>query len=369
MNEKKILFVHMYNSFSGSPKVLENVIKVLSRDSNCLLITNHTDGFLDNVNVRKFKFYFRLTNNKITTLFNFIFAQLSIFFLVLRLANKDDMVYVNTTIPVFAALGAKLKGACVVFHLHEDTKSLNVIHRSLSLLRRFCCDHEIFVSNYLHSKEHILGTSYKIIPNCLSEDFVTNVHQNSLPRSSFSPFKVLMVCSLKKYKGVWELIDICNELLTEPNVQIDLVVSEDEVSMGKFFENSQIPNNLTIHPKAVDVAKHYENASLILNLSRPDEWVETFGLTILEGMVYGLPCIVPPVGGPVELVKNNFNGFTISCYQTKQVANLILDLYKDENLYNKMSANSIELSKNFNFYNFKNDLKDFVDSVWLEAKS
>jgi len=33
--------------------------------------------------------------------------------------------------------------------------------------------------------------------------------------------------------------------------------------------------------------------------------VETFGLTILEGMTYKLPAIVPPVGGVIELVEEN----------------------------------------------------------------
>lgn len=55
----------------------------------------------------------------------------------------------------------------------------------------------------------------------------------------------------------------------------------------------------------------YQEASIILNLSDVNLWVETFGLTILEGMAYQLPAIVPPVGGVIELVEENKNGFLI----------------------------------------------------------
>ena len=37
--------------------------------------------------------------------------------------------------------------------------------------------------------------------------------------------------------------------------------------------------------------------------------VETFGLTILEGMAYGLPALIPPVGGITELVEHGRSGY------------------------------------------------------------
>jgi len=48
-----------------------------------------------------------------------------------------------------------------------------------------------------------------------------------------------------------------------------------------------------------------------MNLSRPDEWKETFGLTALEAMMYGLPVIVPPVGGIAEIVQDGITGYHI----------------------------------------------------------
>lgn len=42
----------------------------------------------------------------------------------------------------------------------------------------------------------------------------------------------------------------------------------------------------------------------MLNLFPPDHWVETFCLTSLEEMAFGIPVIALPVGGPLEVVSD-----------------------------------------------------------------
>lgn len=72
-----------------------------------------------------------------------------------------------------------------------------------------------------------------------------------------------------------------------------------------------MPEHLFIFPAQKDVHSFYQEAHLVLNLSHPEQWVETFGMTALEAMSYGLPVIAPPVGRPVELVTDDFNGYRI----------------------------------------------------------
>ena len=49
----------------------------------------------------------------------------------------------------------------------------------------------------------------------------------------------------------------------------------------------------------------------MLNLSNPFLCVETFGMTILEAMAYGVPSIAPNIGGPIELIEDGYNGFCV----------------------------------------------------------
>jgi L-malate glycosyltransferase len=78
--------------------------------------------------------------------------------------------------------------------------------------------------------------------------------------------------------------------------------------------------NLHIYAAQPNVHTFYERADVLLNLSHPDVCVETFGMTILEAMYYAVPCIVPRVGGPIELVQDDYNGFQLSHLQITEIA-------------------------------------------------
>ena len=107
--------------------------------------------------------------------------------------------------------------------------------------------------------------------------------------------------------------------------------------------------------------QHYKNAGLVLNLSRVDQWVETFGLTIIEAMAYGIPVIVPPVGGPSEIVGNNVEGYLISSYNTEQIANKIEALYQDNSLCMRLSQNAKLKSKKFDEATFYKQIIELLN--------
>jgi glycosyltransferase involved in cell wall biosynthesis len=361
-NKKRIIFIHFFNSFSGSPLVLKSVIESL-KCHDVTLVTNKTDGFLTGLEINYKYFNFNLSKNRIKTFIYYFLGQFSIFWIVLWMVKKNDLLYVNTAIPVFAAFAGRIKGAIILFHLHEDRRSLNFIHQSVSFFRRFFCDYEIFVSKYLFKQEHIEGKKFYILPNVLSKDFSDKVNSKILNESSNSIFNVLMICSLKPYKGVFEFLKIAKGLLEEKDISFTLVVSESKDEIESFFADSTIPSNTRVYGKTTDTISYYEQASVVLNLSRVDEWIETFGLTILEGMTFGLPCIVPPVGGPDELIIEGINGFKISSYETDNIIYNILNLKNDKTLYNTLSLNSKSRALDFQFESFKRNIQAIVNEI------
>ena len=54
----KILFVHLLNNYTGSPKVLGIVLKHFSglKDYDCSLLTSNTEGFL--TGIENIKYYY-----------------------------------------------------------------------------------------------------------------------------------------------------------------------------------------------------------------------------------------------------------------------------------------------------------------------
>jgi glycosyltransferase involved in cell wall biosynthesis len=362
-NDNKIIFVHFNNGFTGSPMVLKTVIDSVI-DKQSVLITNKNEGFLSNISIPTITFNFTLSSSKLITLYNYFSAQIIIFFNVLKICKKNDLLYINTTIPMFASFAGRIKGAKIIFHLHEDRSSLNFVHKLLSSFRKYFCDIEIFVSKYLKQQEHIDGFKNFILHNVVPISFFEEGIKYQTLRKGDNVFNVLMICSLKKYKGVFEFLKIAEKLISINEIKFTLIVSEESEEINKFFNEIQIPKNVTIQEITNNTIPFYKKASLLLNLSRPDEWIETYGLTILEAMTFGLPCIVPPIGGPIELIDDGINGYKISSYEIDNISEKIISLYNDKHLYELMSNNNKERAAKYHINTFQKKINQIIDDAF-----
>jgi len=63
---------------------------------------------------------------------------------------------------------------------------------------------------------------------------------------------------------------------------------------------------------------------------------EGFGLSIAEGMLFGLPVIATRIGGIPSLIQNGETGLLVAPENTEKLADSILRLIKDENLRHKI---------------------------------
>ncbi|BFI73733.1 D-inositol-3-phosphate glycosyltransferase [Nanoarchaeota archaeon] len=77
--------------------------------------------------------------------------------------------------------------------------------------------------------------------------------------------------------------------------------------------------------------------------------VEGWGIGIIEGNSYGCVSIGYNVRGLKDSIKNNYSGFLVENNNIKELSNKIIELLENEELFNKMSKNSIEYSKNFDW--------------------
>ena len=107
-------------------------------------------------------------------------------------------------------------------------------------------------------------------------------------------------------------------------------------------------NNLSILSRQEDVAKFYQQASVVLNLSDRRLFIETFGLTALEAMTAGLPVIVPTEGGIAEMVDDAVNGYKIDVADLDCIGDAIKKLLTDKTKYIQMAENALLCAKKFN---------------------
>ncbi|MGB1305797.1 glycosyltransferase, partial [Pseudoalteromonas marina] len=179
---------------------------------------------------------------------------------------------------------------------------------------------------------------------------------------SNSMFKVLMIASLKDYKGVKEFFAIARALLAEKPIQFTVVLNAEPQEIAAYVKTVKLPLNVKLVPRQKNVIPFYQQANLVLNLSRVDEWVETFGLTIIEAMSFGIPVIVPPVGGPTEIVANNKEGYLIASYNIIEIADKIRMLSNNESKCMALSKSARERALFFNEANFNKTILNILNA-------
>lgn len=360
---KKIVFIHLLNDYSGSPKVLSQVVEACQgKGYETVLFTGQSGtGFLTNKTDNHYTYFYKRFNNKYLTLFSFTLSQTSLFLKLLRYRNKDVVFYVNTMLPFGAGVAGKLLEKPVYYHVHETSLKPLILKKFLRMIVQKTASKVIFVSESLKRDEGFSNKKQFVVFNALTTDFMTEIGQAKYQWKCNNQFEVLMICSLKAYKGVNEFIDIARKCIVKNDVSFTLILNATQSEIESSFLGTKLPENISVVSRQTNLIPYLQKSSLLLNLSRIDEWVETFGLTIIEAMAFGIPVIVPPVGGPTEIVADGIEGFLISSYDTEKITDKILELSDDEAKCLELSGNAKKRSEIFMPEIFEKDILKVIN--------
>lgn len=348
----RVIAIHLLNDYSGSPKVLMQLLKGWSKKGieNHLYTCGGREGFLSDIpNVHHHFYWYRFMENRFLRLLFLFTSQFLLAIRLLSILKKNDVLYVNTVLPFGAGIIGKLRGYKVIYHIHETSMKPKVLKQFLFGVVKWSATEIVYVSNFLASQEP-LNIRKNVIYNVLEESFIK---QSRLHLNTKKDIKiVLMICSLKAYKGVNKFLKLAQ---MNPEFTFKLVVNAAQTEIEDYLKDEMLASNLTLYPTQKNTHPFYQEASVVLNLSDTKLWIETFGLTILEAMAYGLPTIVPPVGGVVELVENGVNGFLIDSENLTLISKKLNFLFKNHTIYNQMSKEALEKSKFFCKDYFENE--------------
>ena len=361
MSEKKntIVAIHLLNDFSGSPLVFTQALKGLQQSGHSVVIhtSGKKEGFLNSVDAPFVSFPYRFFPNTLMRLLAFTFSQVFLFFQLWRYRKKDVTFYINTILPFGAAIAGAMMGKKVIYHVHESYIRPAALKKFLRTVAAYTADTVLYVSDYLLREERIPGVNSQVVYNALPEEFVANAGEFSYQPGQTEKFRVLMVCSLKDYKGIPEFVALARR---HPGLHFDLVLNAQPEDIELYFSREVIPANLTWYPVQKNLDPFYRAASLVVNLTNPGQCIETFGMTILEAMCYGVPVIAPPVGGPAEIVKGSVNGFTIDVRDEATLDFRLQYLAENPGFLSALSEGAKETSKQFSNRKFTESiLKNF----------
>jgi L-malate glycosyltransferase len=250
----------------------------------------------------------------------------------------------------------KIMRKTVISHVHEFEVSPKILNKFLFWVIRNSADHLITVSGVLAENPSLAPRVPTVISNCVTRELEVRAGRNLFPDSNF---RVLMLASLRPYKGIHEYLELARQI---PELSFDLVMSDSKEEVDRWEGENNLPLNLHVYPVQRDVVPFYQKASLVINLAHKDKWLETFGMTVLEGMHFGLPAIVPTQGGVTELVEEGVNGFLVDYTELEQIKNLIIQLSSDPILWSKLSQNAFEKAKMFSREAFKTKISTLIQN-------
>lgn len=347
-SSKHIVVFHLLNDYSGSPMILKTVLNGLLKKGCKIDLVTSKGGVLDTIEQNGQLTYhynnYNFSPKPLVTLLRYVCTQIYTFFLAFRFLFASNAVfYINTLLPVGPAFAGWLMRKKVVYHYHENADVKGVVYKCLSKAMGFIASEIICVSAHQRSTLQTQKDA-KIVPNAVSDAFSQQLHPDS--KRAFAAKNVLMACSAKMYKGVGEFIEIANKL---PEYHFTLVLNCSPAEKDEFIADNKlvIPANMEVNSRTDKMYNYYNNASIVMNLSDVKLFVETFGMTVAESLLAGLPCIVPPVGASKEIIIEGENGFAIDSHDTDRIADKINYILSDEAVYTKMAESAVCRSKEF----------------------
>jgi glycosyltransferase involved in cell wall biosynthesis len=369
-----IVFAHLLNDRSGSPKVLGEAIRVAAaaglRGRLFVARSGGGGGSLDDAPVEISHYWYERSPYRLVTFAAYIASQMGLFVKLLgaRDIAPNAVVYVNTLLPFGAAIYGRLTGRRVVYHLHEISLSPAVLLWALVSIARFTADELVYVSDFHRRALPIAGVRSRTVHNAVDQQLADLAGRVPYCPERQGCFRVLMLASLRDYKGIPEYIGLASRFSGTAGIEFHIIANDESLAIERYFSRFKLPPNLHIHQPTANPSHHYATASLVLNLSRPDAWVETFGLTILEALTFGIPVIAPPVGAPPEIVQDGVEGFLVDCRNSPALDEKVRLLLSDHALCMRMSEAAYRRAGAFSQECFSSGIRAAMNLVSVRAK-
>lgn len=358
-----IVFCHLLNDRSGSPTVLRATLEALNASKEGILfVGSQGRGVLEDAGVPTRRYWYRRSRHRIMTLFTYLASQLALYQALARSRDipPNATVFVNTLLPFAAMLWGRRTGRRVVVHLHEVSITPGLLRRFLTGCAGRSADLLLYVSIDHLARLPIKGPPARIVPNPVSLALAARADEY-IPRQD-GPFRVLMLASLRGYKGVEEFMALSASLRDRGDIAFDLVLNAEADEVDAFAARHAGAGNVTIHTRTDDPASFYARSDLVLNLARVDQWIETFGLTLAEAMSFGIPVIAPPVGGPAEIVTHGVEGYCIDSRDGAALRTAVLMLADDPERCAVMARAARARAHDFTFDAYAAALREALNS-------
>jgi glycosyltransferase involved in cell wall biosynthesis len=382
---KKILWISNGSTLNGAERCLLESATCLSSNANIvskILIPEDghlkneliKEGIYDLENVSLPWWIDRGTNLNITEKLMLLLKILkSIFKLIVIVKRyKPDVIITNTIACPCGSIAAFLLKKKHIWYIHEFGKEdhgFDFVYGtklSTKIIDKLSCI-VILNSKSVYNKYYKLIDNKKIeILNCevrVPIQTITSDNKNN------KEFKILIAGRITESKGQLEAVNALIELnkkynLFDKKIKLNILGS---IGNEVYYENIKDIISKNLLNEYVEFLPFCENPFNIIassNLLLMCSKNEAFGRITVEALKLGIPVIGAKIGGTLEIIKENKNGLFYELGNYKQLAERILELYKNEVLYKILSENAKRgANELYNNENHTNDLIKILNKL------
>lgn len=256
------------------------------------------------------------------------------------LAQTVDVVHVNTSVSLGAALGARLAGRPVVLHVRESYAGSERLLRLYARLLRRIAAVVIAISEDVASELRAAGLGDRVVVVHDGIELPGTPARDRPPAGS--RWDVVCVSRINGWKGLDVLVDAV-ALLRDRELPLRVAIAGGVFPGGEHFRD-ELAAQIAHHDLdgSVELLGFVEDVDRLLGESEafvlPSRRPEPFGLALVEAMAGGLPCVATAAGGPRDIVEDGVTGLLVAPGDPVALAAALQRLRTEPNLAARLGA-------------------------------
>ena len=194
-----------------------------------------------------------------------------------------------------------------------------------------------------------LHSNITLIPNAINYNKF-----NSNSEKELETIRLINIGSFVPKKNQKFAIDILIEILNKKIItQLTFLGDGNMIEQVKTYAKQKgVSKYINFMGNVDDVPAKLKNANIYLHTA----YYEPFGLVILEAMASNLPVVSLDGIGNRDIINNEENGYIIKEQNAEVFANIIIELFRNNKLYNKISNAGNNTAK-------RHDIKEYVNKL------
>ena len=207
-----------------------------------------------------------------------------------------------------------------------------------------------------------LNNKVLVIPNMIDiNEIFKKANEFKTYETEKNNLKIVTVGRMSPEKNMISIVSVAKQLLERDYVNFKWHVIGNGIEFEKIKEeinNCELNNYVILEGEKINPYPYIKNADLMIHLSL----VESQCLTVLEAFALSVPCIVTESVGPKEFIINGINGY-LTDYNPKHIADEIIDLMNNNNIYCGIKKNALAVVRNnYSSYKIISMIENLIDN-------